>query len=72
MKQIRKKIKLIMHYIPSCYYDEKDNAFFFLKVNNGKRYEIHLDKSGNKTDMTYNELIGIIKEELEKEIENDN
>lgn len=67
MKQIRRKLKLIMHYIPSGYYDEKDKAFFFLKVNNGKRYEIHLDKSRNKTDMTYNELMGIIKEELEKE-----
>ena len=70
MKQIRKKIKLVMHYIPSGYYDKKDKARFFISCN-GEREDIYFDKVCNKTDMTFNELLNKIKETLEKEIENE-
>lgn len=70
MKQIRKKIKLIMHYIPNGYYDEKDKARFCISCN-GKKKDIRITAHCNKTDMTLNELLTEIREQLEKEIGNE-
>lgn len=70
MKQIRKKIKMILHYLPNGYPDEKSKAFVFIKCNNQK-VEYHLDQKGNKTDITLNELLNEIRSLLEKEIENE-
>lgn len=67
MKQIKKKIKVIMYYIPSSYYDKKDKGYFFVRCNKNKK-EIYLDKRCNKTDMTLNEVLNEIREQLEKEI----
>lgn len=67
MKQVQKKIKVIMHYFPNGCYDKREKAYFFIKCNKNKK-EIYIDKNGNKTDMTINELINEIKEALDKEI----
>lgn len=68
MKQIRKKLKLIMHYIPSGYYAEKDKARFFINYN-GKKKDIYLEKKANKTDFTFNELINEIRELFQGELD---
>ena len=70
MKQIRKKLKLIMYYTPSGYYDEKDSGYLFIKFNNKKR-ERRSNKRGNKTDLTLNELISELRGLFEGELENE-
>lgn len=67
MKQIRKKLKLVMHYIPSGYYDKKDKALFCISCNKQKK-ELKIDKKANKTDLTMNELLNEIKTLFEGEL----
>lgn len=67
MKQIRKRIKIILHYLPNGYPDEKSKAFVFIKCNNQK-VEYHIEPHCNKTDATMNELLNEIKTLLEGEL----
>lgn len=67
MKQIRKKIKLVLHYIPSGDYDKKDKAFLFIRCND-KKTEIHLEKKANKTDLTMNDVLNEIRKLLDGDI----
>lgn len=70
MKQIRKKLKVIVYYLPSGCYDKKDKGYFFIRCNKNKK-EIYVEKNSNKIDMTLNELLNEVREELEKEIGNE-
>lgn len=68
MKQISKKLKLVMHYIPSGYYNKKDKARFFINCNEKKK-DIYIDKKCNNKDLTMNELLNEIKYLLDEELQ---
>lgn len=70
MKQIQQKLKVIMYYVPSGCYDKKDKGYFFIRCNKQKK-EITVQKTGNKADMTVNEILTEIKSMLEGELGKD-
>lgn len=70
MKQVQQKLKIILYYIPSGCYDAKDKGYFFMRCNDKKK-EIKINKSGNKADMTVNEILAEIKTMLEGELGKD-